>query len=263
MKFLSLAFLPMVAHSVIDKFGNLGDIGKFDLGGLDLLGGGKKVGSLKTPWSRGGALPKKGPFSASVPICLFVDEYTNTTVVEVDGISVDLVCQRVEDGGGVESTASFLTFNVDRDSDISVATEFNTNFQPPIDSFTLCDREMGGLSEDFYTFTTGMPADDLERQMPYECLLLSELDDELSTRPETSASEWMLVKFENGISINFSSASVGLFASNTIELSKGFKSLCGVWGTFDIIVPEGVPFSIAGYDDGKKNMKERYYTPEE
>uniref|UniRef100_A0A0G4FSC9 Uncharacterized protein n=1 Tax=Chromera velia CCMP2878 TaxID=1169474 RepID=A0A0G4FSC9_9ALVE len=264
MKFLAAATFAVVAHCAIDKFGDLGDLGKFDFGGFDLLGGvHNKAGKDGKAGKAGkdGKLPKKGPFRGSVPICFFVDEFGTYDVLTIDGVSLKLVCEEITEGEFDPGTASGLIFHVDTGMNITAA--FSTDddsFSADYIDLPACasDRRGEGLGRDFYTFVT-TEAGRFQREMPYSCVIADDADpDTRGGRPETDDIGFFSSKFENGISINYASSALSLFTSGSRDASLGFDSLCGVWGTLDITVPKGVPFSVPTYDDMEKGMKETY-----
>uniref|UniRef100_A0A0G4H886 Peptidase A1 domain-containing protein n=1 Tax=Chromera velia CCMP2878 TaxID=1169474 RepID=A0A0G4H886_9ALVE len=254
MKSLSLLSLATVAFGALSdmKLDGL-KLDGFDFDSLDILGG--KAAAVKKPWYLGGPLPSKGPFGASIPVHLFLDEYTNATIIDIDGISLELACLPQETGGSVTA----LIFNVDTGKEISglfdVGTQVGSDNAANIGR---CGSSTGGdgienlLQQGLWTFiTSGTPGPD-DRLQPFSCLWDDVADPAESFEdfgPEVFDLNHFLSKFDNGIQLNAPRESMGFFASNTTADTKGFDALCGVWGFLDIDIPKGVPFSVPALDN--------------
>jgi len=259
MKSLSLLSLATVASGALSdlKLDGL-KLDGFDFDSLDILGG--KAAAVKKPWYLGGPLPSKGPFGASIPIHLFLDEYVNATILDIDGITLELACLEGTTGGSV----SALIFGVDTGKessglfDVGFFTGQDFNF---VTGLPACGANSNSDGTFFpaglRTFiTSGSPGSD-EFSQPFRCVYENAADpntadgdnDPIEQRsPYVLDVNWFDSKFSNGAALTITRESLGLFVSNTTANAKSFDALCGVWGNIDIKIPKGVPFSVVGYD---------------
>uniref|UniRef100_A0A0G4HBT5 Uncharacterized protein n=1 Tax=Chromera velia CCMP2878 TaxID=1169474 RepID=A0A0G4HBT5_9ALVE len=180
------------------------------------------------------------------------------------GVEVGELAGELPQLGDVTVAALVLHVNLPKNSSAIIKTGFE--LESAIDGIFPCWyyssilNPWGGFE---HFVTEGVddfdPSDD-ESVMPFKCLLDDVRDPFIfpGETPEATSSDYFLIKFDHGISISYAESSLGLMASNSTEFSKGFDSLCGVFGSLTVQVPKGVPFTVAGYDDGSKGMKEFY-----
>uniref|UniRef100_A0A0G4HC55 Uncharacterized protein n=1 Tax=Chromera velia CCMP2878 TaxID=1169474 RepID=A0A0G4HC55_9ALVE len=255
MKSLSLLSLATVAFGALSdmKLDGL-KLDGFDFDSLDILGG--KAAAVKKPWYLGGPLPSKGPFGASIPIHLFLDEYANATIIDIGGVSFELACLPQETGGSITA----IIFNVVTGKEISglfdvgsVVTE-SQEFDPPLQFCGSNDEDSGAISAGLFTFLPSGTAGPNEFLQPFSCvydvIIDPNPDDEEQQSPIVIDLNHFISKYDDGVVLNVARESLGIFTSNTTANSRNFDALCGVWGNIDIKIPKGVEFSVPAYAFG-------------